>query len=181
MMSYFDFNQVRRIPKVLEKLKGGEKIALVTDAGTPGISDPAYRLIRAVVNSNIEVTTIPGPSALISAVVQSGLPTDRFIFEGFLPKKKGRKSRLSELSGEERTIVFFESPERLRKTLIDCQKVMGNRPISVCRELTKLHEEIFRGTLGSAVAYFDEKKPRGEIVVVIGKDDPNVYFKTETR
>ena len=161
----------------MKKFQTGAEVALVTDAGTPGISDPAYRLVRKALESGIVVTSVPGPSAVTSAVVQSGLPTDRFVFEGFLPRKKGRHSRLTELSSEERTVVIFESPQRLLKTLKDCQHHMGDRPVSVCRELTKKHEEVYRGTLGGAVAYFSDTKPRGEIVIVIAKDDPNVYFR----
>lgn len=181
MISFFEHNQDRRIPQILGKFRNGADIALVTDSGTPGISDPAYRLIRAVVKAGIDVTSVPGPSAVTAAVVQSGLPTDRFVFEGFLPKRKGRQSRLAELSKESRTLIIFESPVRLVKTLRDCYKVMGNRPVSVCRELTKLHEEIYRGTFKGAIAYFDRNKPRGEIVVVIGKDDPNVYFENKSK
>lgn len=175
--SYFEHDSDRRIPQIMKRLTMGSEVALVTDSGTPGISDPAYRLIRAAVQSGIVVTSIPGPSALTSAVVQSGLPTDRIVFEGFLPKRKGRRLRLSELAEEKRTVVVFESPERLLKTLQDCLEAMGERPVSVCRELTKMHEEVYRGTFSGAVAYFGGKKPRGEIVIVIGKDDPNVYFE----
>jgi len=151
-------------------------VALISDAGTPGISDPAYRLVRACVQAGLEVTSVPGASAIVTAVVQSGLPTDRFVFEGFLPRKKGRKLRLKMLSQEERTVIIFESPERTLKTLKDCLQLIGNRPLSVCRELTKMHEEVFRGDTKEAVDYFGKRKPKGEIVIVIGKDDPNVYF-----
>lgn len=151
-------------------------MALISDAGTPGISDPAYRLVRACAQAGLEVTSVPGASAIVTAVVQSGLPTDRFVFEGFLPRKKGRKLRLKMLSQEERTVVIFESPERTLKTLKDCLQLIGNRPLSVCRELTKMHEEVFRGDTKEAVDYFGKSKPKGEIVIVIGKDDPNVYF-----
>ena len=151
-------------------------MALISDAGTPGISDPAYRLVRACAQAGLEVTSVPGASAVVTAVVQSGLPTDRFVFEGFLPRKKGRKLRLKMLSQEERTVIIFESPERTLKTLKDCLQLIGNRPLSVCRELTKMHEEVFRGDTKEAVDYFGKRKPKGEIVIVIGKDDPNVYF-----
>lgn len=176
LLSYFEHNREVRIPQIVKRLRRGADVAMVTDSGTPGISDPAYRLIREAIKYGIEVTSIPGPSALTSAVVQSGLPTDRFVFEGFLPRKKGRRSRLSQLSSEERTVIIFESPERLVKTLKDCQSAMGDRPVSVCRELTKIHEEVYRGTLSGAETHFGKAKPRGEIVIVIGKDDPNVYF-----
>lgn len=176
LLSYFEHNEAKRIPQIVERLKGGENIALVTDSGTPGISDPAYRLIRECLKHGIEVTTVPGPSAVTAAAVLSGLPTDRFIFEGFLPKKKGRRSRISELAQEERTVIIFESPERVKRTLAECRREMGDRPVSVCRELTKMHEEVYRGKLSDAEIHFSEKRPRGEIVLVIGKDDPNVYF-----
>lgn len=176
MMSYYEHNRYKRIPSIINMLKNGKDVALVSDAGTPGISDPAYRLIRECLKEDINVTSIPGPSAVIAAVVQSGLPTDKFVFEGFLPKKKGRKTRLSILASEERSIVLFESPERLIKTITDCINSLGNRPVAVCREMTKLHEEIFRGTLKEALNYFTTKKPRGEFVIIIGKDNPNVYF-----
>ncbi|MFQ6674090.1 MAG: 16S rRNA (cytidine(1402)-2'-O)-methyltransferase [Fidelibacterota bacterium] len=177
LLSYFEHNREQRIPAIIGKLEGGSDVALVTDAGTPGISDPAYRLIRAALKKGIAVTSVPGPSAVTTAVVQSGLPTDRFVFEGFLPRKKGRSSRLSKLARDDRTIVIFESAERLVKTLADCGEHMGNRPVSVCRELTKMHEEVYRGTLSDAEEYFRRSTPRGEIVIVIGKDDPNVYFE----
>jgi|TARA_Y100000310_G_scaffold176432_1_gene176550 16S rRNA (cytidine1402-2'-O)-methyltransferase len=176
LLSYHEHNEEQRTPKIIEKLQSGLNIALISDAGTPGISDPAYRLVRACAQAGLDVTSIPGPSSVVAAVVQSGLPTDRFVFEGFLPRKKGRKSRLKMLSQEERTIVIFESPERTLKTLKDCFQLMGNRPLSVCRELTKLHEEVYRGDTHGAVDYFSRRKPKGEIVIVIGKDDPNVYF-----
>lgn len=179
LVSYFEHNRLRRIPRILSKLHEGSDVALVTDAGTPGISDPAYRLIRSVLEHGIPVTSIPGPSSLITAVVQSGLPTDRFVFEGFLPRKKGRVSRLKALAGEDRTVVLFEAPQRLVNTLQNCYDHMGNRPVAVCRELTKMHEEVYRGTLKEAVRHFRQQRPRGEIVVVIGKDDPNVYFETK--
>lgn len=179
MVSYFEHNRLRRIPGILKELREGSDVALVTDAGTPGISDPAYRLIRTVLEHRIAVTSVPGPSSVITAVVQSGLPTDRFVFEGFLPKKKGRASRLSALAGEERTVVLFESPQRLVKTLEDCLRYLGNRPVAVCRELTKMHEDVYRGTVKDAIDRFRKERPRGEIVIVIGKDDPNVYFEKD--
>ncbi|MFQ6616177.1 MAG: 16S rRNA (cytidine(1402)-2'-O)-methyltransferase [Fidelibacterota bacterium] len=176
LISYFEHNRLYRIPRILKKLKEGSDVALVTDAGTPGISDPAYRLIRTALEHGIPVTSVPGPSSVITAVVQSGLPTDRFVFEGFLPRKKGRAARLKALANEDRTVVLFESPERLVSTLESCLRYLGNRPVSVCRELTKVHEEVYRGTLNDAVHHFMKKRPRGEIVIVIGKDDPRVHF-----
>ncbi len=176
LLSYFEHNRDVRIPQIMKRLKRNEQIAMVTDSGTPGISDPAYRLIREAIRDGIGITSIPGPSALTTAVVLSGLPTDRFVFEGFLPRKKRRRARLSQLAREERTVIIFESPKRLTKTIRECRLQMGDRPVSVCRELTKMHEEVFRGTLSDAEAHFGKVKPRGEIVLVIGKDDPNVHF-----
>ncbi|MBL7047409.1 MAG: 16S rRNA (cytidine(1402)-2'-O)-methyltransferase [Candidatus Marinimicrobia bacterium] len=177
MYSYYEQNEIKRIPKVIQLLKSGSDVALVTNAGLPGISDPGYRLIRESLKEKIEMFVIPGASALTTAAVLSGLPIDRFAFEGFLPRKKGRKARFSQLANEDRSIIIFESPERLLKTLKDCVNYIGNRPVAICRELTKMYEDVFRGTLEEAVTNFQQHKPRGEIVIVIGKDDPNVFFK----
>ena len=140
------------------------------------MSDPGYRLVRECVSRAIDVVAIPGASAVLSSLVTSGLPTDRFIFEGFLPKKKGRSKRLSALSSEERSIILFESPERVAKTLNDCLKTLGDRPVAVCRELTKLHEEVWRGKLSDSVTEFDSRKVKGEVTIVIGKDSDKVHF-----
>ena len=150
---------------------------MVSDAGTPGISDPAYRLIREAIAEGINVESIPGPTALIAGIVSSGLPTDRFIFEGFLPAKKGRKKRLMNLVDLDATIIFYESPYRLIKTLKEINEVLGDRPTVVSRELTKMNEEIIRGTVSDILSYFNNKKPRGEFVIMIGKNDSNVFFK----
>lgn len=177
MMSYFEHNRLAQIPKIISKLLSYESVAIVSDAGTPGISDPAYRLIREAIDADIKVESIPGASASISALVSSGLPTDRFLFEGFLPPKKGRRTRLENLKDETATIILYESPYRLVKTLTQCEEIFGNRPAVVARELTKLFEEIKRGTLSELISYFSQSKPKGECVILIGKDNENVYFK----
>jgi len=175
-VSYFEHNRFTRIPKIIETLKSGSDIAVITDAGTPGVSDPAYKLVRAAIDENIKIESIPGSSALLTALVSSGLPTDRFLFEGFIPSKKGRKKRLETIKDENATIVFFESPHRLGRTLKDIYAVFGNRPAVLARELTKMYEEIIRGTVAELMTYFSQKAPKGECVLMIGKDDPNVYF-----
>ena len=176
-ISFFEHNRAARIPQIITKLTEGKHIALVSDGGTPGISDPAYRLIREAIAKKITVESIPGPTALIAGIVSSGLPTDRFIFEGFLPPKKGRKKRLMDLVDLDATIIFYESPYRLIKTLKEINEVLGNRPTVVSRELTKMNEEIIRGTVSDILSYFNNKKPRGEFVIMIGKNDSNVFFK----
>ncbi len=168
LISYHDHNKEGRSPFLLEKLNSGESLALVSDAGTPGISDPAFYLVRLAIGHGVPVVPVPGPSALISALVVSGLPPDRFVFEGFLPAKSGRRRRkLKTLAGEERTILFFESPYRLKRTLEDILEVMGDRRATVARELTKKFEEVTRGTVTHLLDHFGEKKPRGEVVIVL--------------
>ena len=167
LVSYFSYNEVRRVPELIAKLKTGGTIALVSDAGTPGISDPAYKIIRAALDEKLSVISIPGPAAFLPALVASGLPMDRFIFEGFLPTKKGRKTLFEKLSTEERTIILYESPHRLLRTLNDLIEYFGDRQISVSRELTKKFEETVRGTLSSAIAHFTSHAIRGEFVLVI--------------
>ena len=179
LLSYNEHNRDRRIPKILNTLSGGNDVALVSDAGTPTVSDPGYKLVRACISEGIAVVPIPGASAVLAGLVASGLPTDRFVFEGFLPKKKGRKTRLNVLSEEERTIILFESPERVGRTLKDCFDFFGDRPVAVCREITKLHEEIWRGRLSNGVQHFDGKKVKGEVTVLIGKDLDSVHFDEE--
>ena len=179
LLSYNEHNRDRRIPKILNTLSGGNDVALVSDAGTPTVSDPGYKLVRACISEGIAVVPIPGASAVLAGLVASGLPTDRFVFEGFLPKKKGRKTRLNVLSEEERTIILFESPERVGRTLKDCLDSFGDRPVAVCREITKLHEEIWRGRLSNGVQHFDGKKVKGEVTVLIGKDSDSVHFDEE--
>ena len=176
LLSYHENNSSKQIPIILKKINSGFNIALISDAGTPGISDPAYRLIRETLKNNIKIIPIPGVSALLAAIMTSGLPTDRFIFEGFLPPKKGRKSRIEDIKNESATLIFYESPKRLFKTLNDLYKILGNRPAVICRELTKFHEEFKRDTLKGLIDYYSNINPKGECVLLIGKDDRNVYF-----
>jgi len=162
------FNEHKAVQGIISRLQGGEKTALISDAGTPGISDPGFLLVRSCLESGFEVECLPGPTALIPALINSGFPCDRFVFEGFLPLKKGKQTRIRELSVEPRTIIFYESPMRLLKTLGQLAPVFGGgRRASVSRELTKMHEETIRGTLDELIAHFTENAPRGEIVVVI--------------
>ena len=176
LISYFEHNKFSRIPKLIKHLTSGKNLAVVTDAGTPGISDPAYKLVREAIAIDSTVESVPGPSAFLAALVSSGLPTDRFIFEGFLPKKKGQKKRIQNLKSESATIIIYENKNRLIKTLNNLLEVLGDRPAVVARELTKLHEEIIRGTLVECIAYFSTKGVRGECIILVGKDEPNVYF-----
>ena len=176
LLSYFEHNRNLRIPRLLDHLNKGDNIALITDAGTPAISDPAYKLVREVIRANIKVEPIPGASAVLSSLVASGLPTDRFIFEGFLPLKKGRIKRIESMIIETGTIIIYESPKRLLRTLKHLNEVLGNRPAVVAREITKLHEEFIRGTLPELYKYYSNKTPKGECVILIGKSDENVYF-----
>ena len=172
LVSHHKFNEHTATASVVERLKGGQTVALVSDAGTPGISDPGFFLVREAVRADIEVVTLPGATAFVPALVSSGLPCDRFVFEGFLPQKKGRQSRIEQLRDEQRTMVFYESPYRLLKLLEQLQAVFGEeRRVSVAREISKVHEESVRGTLAEVAAHFRETEPRGEIVVVVaGKD-----------
>ena len=175
-ISYFEHNRFTRIPRILDHLMSGKNVSVVTDAGTPGISDPAYKLIRATIENHIKVESIPGASASVTALSASGLPTDRFLFEGFLPHRKGRRKKLERLANLEATIIFYESPMRLIRTLNDILEFIGDRPAVIGRELTKVYEEYQRGKVSQLINYFKENKPRGEFVVMIGKDDKNVYF-----
>ena len=168
MQSYHKFNEHRSLARLTSSLTGGTSMALVTDAGTPAISDPGFLLVRACVECGIELETLPGPAAFIPALVNSGLPADRFVFEGFLPQKKGRSTRIGELSREKRTMVFYESPGRLPKTLRQlAERFDPERKASVSRELTKVHEETVRGSLGELINHFDDFPPRGDIVLVV--------------
>ena len=176
MISYFDHNKSKQIPKIINELQRGSDVSLVSDAGTPGISDPAYRLIRSAIKENIQVISMPGPSALLAALIPSGLPTDRFIFEGFLPQKKGRKKILEHLSKFDGSIVFFENPKRLKRTLTDIINHIGDRPCVVARELTKIHEEFIRGTVKDIMLDIETITLKGEMVILIGKKDSNVYY-----
>jgi len=166
--SYHKFNEHKALQSIIEQLLAGSTMGLVTDAGTPGISDPGFLLVRECIRNNIEVETLPGATAFIPALVNSGLPSDRFVFEGFLPPKKGRQKRLKELQEEQRTIVIYESPYRILRTLEDLKTQLGEeRNASVSRELTKLHEQTLRGTLASLSQYFSNHPPKGEFVLVI--------------
>lgn len=168
LMSHHKFNEHGTSAGIVERLRAGATAALISDAGTPGISDPGFLLIREAVNAGIEVQCLPGATAIIPALVSSGLPCDRFCFEGFLPQKKGRKSRIKALAGEERTMVFYESPYRLLKLLEQLAEEFGNeRRVCVCREISKIHEESVRGTISEVAAHFKEHEPRGEFVVVV--------------
>lgn len=168
-ISYYEHNQNRRIPEVLEKLRQGKAIALVTDAGIPGISDPGYELVKACIEAGIEVIPIPGVSACLTALSVSGLETDRFKFEGFLPSKnKLRQQQLEELRSQSHTIILYESPHHLRQTLQDLSETLGSdRKIVLARELTKLYEEFWRGSLGEAVEYYQNTEPKGEYTLVV--------------
>ena len=166
--SYHLHNEHRTVDRLVEQLQQGMSMALISDAGTPAISDPGFLLVRACLRAGLNVTSLPGPTAFVPALVQSGFPTDRFIFEGFLPHKKGRKSRLSQLAEETKTIVLYESPHRILKTLAQCAQVMGpDRQASISRELTKAFEETVRGTLEELEAHFTTHTPKGEFVLVI--------------
>jgi 16S rRNA (cytidine1402-2'-O)-methyltransferase len=168
-LSYHQHNERERIPELIDRLQSGKSIALVTDAGMPGISDPGYLLVAACVAAGIRVIPIPGVTAVITAVSASGLPTDRFVFEGFLPAKgQERRDRLAAISGDARTLVFYESPHRLRQTLADFAQTFGNdRQIVLARELTKLHEQFWRGEIGAAIEYYTQVEPQGEFAIVL--------------
>ena len=172
MQSYHKFNEHKSISHIVETLKGGGDIALISDAGTPGISDPGFLIVRECAKANIEVECLPGATAFVPALVTSGIPSDRFCFEGFLPVKKGRVTRLLELAEETRTIVVYESPYRILKTLTQFAEYFGEeRYASVSREISKLHEETLRGTLLELIEHFEENSPRGEFVLIIsGKE-----------
>ena len=168
MHSHHMHNEHRSINGILERIENGETCALISDAGTPAISDPGFLITRACIQNNIDVECLPGGTAFVPALVNSGLPNDRFIFEGFLPLKKGRQSRLLELSEEKRTMVFYESPHKLIKTLTQfASHFGGNRLVSISRELTKLYEETRRGTINEVLVYYSKKPPKGEFVIVV--------------
>ena len=168
MISYFEHNKAQRGEAIVKRLKAGECCALVTDAGTPAISDPGEDIVRLCAEQNITVTSIPGPAACITALTLSALSARRFSFEGFLPSdKKERRERLDEIAADRRTLIIYEAPHRLKATLTELSEALGDRKISVCRELTKLNEEVVRTTLSGAVEYFEANDPRGEYVLVI--------------
>ena len=173
LMSHHKFNEHGTSAAIVSRLLAGENVALISDAGTPGISDPGFFLVREAVKAGVEVQCLPGATAFVPALVSSGLPCDRFVFEGFLPQKKGRKTRLEELAAETRTMIFYESPYRVLKTLQQFAEVYGaERQVSVCREISKVHEESVRGSLAEVVAHFSETEPKGEIVIILaGKDE----------
>ena len=169
MLSYHKFNEHQTVDRVVERLRAGETVAVISDAGTPGISDPGFLVAREAIRAGVEVITLPGATAFVPALVSSGLPCDRFCFEGFLPQKKGRQSRLEALREETRTMIFYESPHRVVKALAQFVEVFGpERPVSVCREISKIHEESVRGTLQEVLDYFQTNEPRGEFVIVVG-------------
>lgn len=169
MQSHHKFNEHQTVESIVNRIKGGQTVALISDAGTPGISDPGFLVVRECVRNGIEVQCLPGATAFVPALVSSGLPDERFCFEGFLPQKKGRMTRLNALKEETRTMIFYESPYRLLKTLTQFAEIFGTaRPVSVCREISKIHEESVRGTLQEVIAHFTETEPRGEIVIILG-------------
>ena len=166
--SYHMHNEHKKLTSIIDKLNSGFEIALISDAGTPGISDPGFLLIRECIKNKIEIECLPGATALIPALVNSGLPSDRFLFEGFLPVKKGRTKRLKEIAEENRTVIFYESPHRILRTLNDLSTYYNeDSGVSISRELTKIHEENFRGKIKDAIEYFKKKKPKGEFVIVL--------------
>lgn len=168
LMSHHKFNEHGTSAGIVSRLLAGETVALISDAGTPGISDPGFFLVREAVRAGVEVQTLPGATAFVPALVSSGLPCDRFCFEGFLPQKKGRKTRLESLREEQRTMIFYESPYRVLKTLQQFAEVFGaERQVSVCREISKIHEESVRGTLAEVITHFTEHEPKGEIVIIL--------------
>ena len=172
LVSFHKFNEHKIVSRLVERMLLGESLALVSDAGTPGISDPGFLLVREAIAAEIEVVTLPGATAMIPAVVNSGLPCDKFTFEGFLPQKKGRHKLMESLKNEQRTMVFYESPNRLLKTLELFKEGFGEeRRAAVCREISKLHEQTHRGTIVELIAFFTDTPPRGEIVIVVNGTD----------
>ncbi len=168
LLSHHKFNEHGTSANIVNRLLAGENVALISDAGTPGISDPGFYLVREAVKAGVEVQTLPGATAFVPALVSSGLPCDRFCFEGFLPQKKGRQTKIQSMAAEERTMIFYESPYRLVKTLEQFAEAYGaDRQVSVCREISKVHEESVRGTLEEVIAHFKAHEPKGEIVIVL--------------
>jgi len=169
MHSHHMHNEHKTVANIVQRIKNGESVALISDAGTPAISDPGFLLTRACLENGVEIECLPGATAFVPALVNSGLPNDKFVFEGFLPVKKGRQTRLTFLADETRTIIFYESPHKLLKTLTSFAELFGaDRPISISRELTKLYEETLRGTVAEMIEHFTLKPPKGEFVVVVG-------------
>jgi len=174
LSSYNSYNKIRKGPEFIKRINQGEDVALVSDAGTPGVSDPLYHLVQLALEQEVEVISLPGPSAVLSALTVSGLPMDRFRFEGFLPRKKRRKRILEELAELSETVVLFESPQRIEKTLNELREVFGNRPAALTRELTKMHEEVLRGGLDDLCKASQGRKWKGEITLVLsGKSYKN--------
>jgi 16S rRNA (cytidine1402-2'-O)-methyltransferase len=173
MQSHHKFNEHKTVSAVVERILRGQQVALISDAGTPAISDPGFLVVRACLENGIDVECLPGATAFVPALVTSGLPNDRFCFEGFLPQKKGRQTKINELANESRTMIFYESPFRLVKTLTQLSEVLGmDRKASVSREISKLFEETKRGSLSELIHYFTEKSPKGEIVLIVaGTED----------
>ena len=168
LQSHHMHNEHSTVPRIITQLKNGKTIALISDAGTPAISDPGYLLVREAILNQLPVECLPGATAFVPALVQSGLPNDRFIFEAFLPPKKGRQTRMEKIAEEERTVILYESPHKLLKTLNQFKELCGElRQISISRELTKLHEETFRGSLQEAIIHFEQKPPKGEFVLCL--------------
>lgn len=176
MISYHEHSSEKEIEKIIDLLLKGNDLALISDAGTPTISDPGYGLIRDCIKHDIIIVPIPGVSAITAAMSVSGLPSDSFTFIGFLPQKKGRLKKIEQLNNIENTVILFESPYRLEKTLNQLLDNLGNRPVVVGRELTKLYEEVIRGNLSEVIKYFSKSKVKGEIVIMIGKDDDRINF-----
>ncbi|GAB6982056.1 16S rRNA (cytidine(1402)-2'-O)-methyltransferase [Prevotella dentasini] len=182
LMAHHKFNEHGTSAGIVNRLKAGETIALISDAGTPGVSDPGFYLVREAIAAGITVQTLPGATAFVPALVSSGLPCDRFIFEGFLPQKKGRKSHLESLAEEQRTMIFYESPYRVVKTLEQFSEIFGvDRKVSCCREISKVYEESVRGTLAEVIAHFREREPRGEFVIVVAGKEKVKKSKREDR
>ena len=180
MHSHHKFNEHEALPSVISQLEGGRTLALISDAGTPAISDPGFLLVRECRRQGIEVETLPGPTAFVPALVNSGLPCERFCFEGFLPQKKGRASKLAALTDEQRTMIFYESPMRLLKTLQQFAESFGaDREASVSREISKVHNTTHNGTLQELVDYFTQNQPRGEIVIVVAGKEPEAAVKVD--
>jgi len=176
MTSYHEFNKIDKADYLVRKLEEGMNIAIITDAGTPGISDPGEELVRKALEAGITVTSEPGPAAFVTALILSGLPTRRFVFEAFLPsEKKERRKILASLENEVRTIILYEAPHRLKKTISELHEVLGNRQLTICTELTKRYEKIFVTTIEEALDFYDENEPRGEYVLVVkGRDEAEI-------
>lgn len=172
LQSYHKFNEHKSLERVIDQIRGLETVALVSDAGTPGISDPGFLLVRECIANDVEVECLPGPTAFVPALVVSGFPTDRFCFEGFLPQKKGRQKKLISLQNEDRTIIFYESPHRLIKALQQIKEFVGERNVAVVREISKIYEEVVRGSIDEVIAHFETNTLKGEIVLLVeGKQE----------